>query len=145
MLSYALMAWAIAYGAWRGGTPERMIAAILAAMFGFDRAGHLILAADGDSVDRLHVVVDAVTLFAMSGVAIEARRWWPLWALASQTLSLLADLSGITEQSLPTFAVVAVSVALYYPIPVALICGTWTHRQRLRTVGRDRPWRDSSP
>ena len=139
------MAWAVAYGAWRGGAPERLFAAILVAMFGFDRAGHLILAADGDSVDRLHVAVDAITLFVMSGVAIEARRWWPLWALASQMLSLLADLAGITEQSLPSFAVVAVSVALYYPIPVALIFGTWAHRRRLRAVGRDRPWRNSSP
>lgn len=144
ILSYALMAVAIGLGFWRGGAPERWIAAIILAMMLFDRAGHQIIGSDEARLRWLHVALDASALLAMGGVTLFARRWWTLCALACQLLSLLADISGIADRNLPGFAVVTVSAALNYPIQLALLWGTIGHRRRLRRNARDPPWRSSS-
>ena len=132
ILSYALLADAIAYALLRGGLPEKLFAAIFASSFLIDRLVHALIGSDDErAIAYLHLSLDGVSLLAMLAVAIPARRLWTLWALACQTLSVLSDLTYFVEAELPAFAPIVVSFLPSYVKNVSLILGTWFHRRRL--------------
>lgn len=148
MLAYiSYLAWflAIGLGFSRGGAPERIFAAILAAMFLLDRAGHLLLAGcPRATIDHMHLVVDLCVFVAMLSVSLATRRYWPLWASSCQLISVFTHLGWALETRLPWAIYLVVDIAPSYLIYLAVICGTWMHRRRLSRRGVDPAWRDSS-
>ena len=144
VFSYLLWFAAIGLGFWRGGSPERVFAAILAAMFLLDRTGHLLLGNRPDlPVDLLHMVIDLAVFVAMCSVSLKARRYWPLWASSCQLISLFTHLGWALETRLPPAVYLVVNIAPSYLIFLSVIGGTLMHRRRMARRGADPSWKNS--
>lgn len=143
VLGYLLWFAAIGLGFWRGGGPERIFAAILAAMFLLDKSGHLLLGNRPDlAVDLMHMVVDLAVFMAMGSVSLKARRYWPLWACSCQLISVFTHLGWALQTMLPAAVYHVVDIAPSYLIFLSVICGTITHRRRLAKRGADPSWKN---
>lgn len=141
---YAMLLLAVVLGFLRGGGPERAIAGVLTAMFAIDRVGHFLLAGhDRAALDHLHLALDLAGLAAMVGVALSARRYWPLWASSCQLISVFSHLGWALETGLPMQIYLVMSIAPSALISIALIVGVTEHRGRVRHRGNDPPWKDS--
>ena len=145
IISLSFMALAIGLALWRGGTPERLFAAILAAMVGFDRVGHMVLGEhDRAAIDALHLTIDLTSFIAMMAVMIYARRLWPIWACSFQLLSLASYPLLLLDTQLPSVVRTMLAVAPSYFISALLILGVVLHRVRLKRHGSDPSWRSFS-
>lgn len=142
---WAVLLFAVPFALWRGGPPERLVAAILAAMTVMSVAAHRVIPIRYDQVDAPALTVDLFGFVGMTAIALYADRSWPLWTAALQLLSSMSHLIRFTStgveqlvyswvKSLPTF------LAL-----VILIVATLMHRRRLGRNGTDRSWRMSLP
>lgn len=145
MAFWVVLLFAVPFALWKGGTPERLAAAVLAAMTVIGVTAHRFIPIRYDHVDAAALTVDLLGFIGMTAIALYADRSWPLWTAALQLLSSMSHLirftSGTVEQlvyswvkSLPTFLVLLI-----------LIGGTILHRRRLRRFGTDPSWRLSLP
>ncbi|HUG45456.1 MAG TPA: hypothetical protein VMK31_02945 [Sphingomicrobium sp.] len=75
--------------------------------------------------------IDLVVLAAFVAIALQSKRFWPLWAAGFQlTLSISHGLKAVDLDLLPR-AYAAAAVFWSYPILLAILVGTWrTHRSR---------------
>ena len=72
MIVYVLLIAAIVLGLWRGGGPERIVAAVLIGMIAVDRVAHVLLAGyNPTSLDQFHLV--RCKLYAKQGDRAKAR------------------------------------------------------------------------
>jgi hypothetical protein len=144
ILGMGFFTFAVGYALLRGGSPERLFAAVLVAMLLVDRAVHPFLeAGDTDAIDTLHLAVDLVSFGAMLLVMIRARRFWPIWACSFQLLSLASYATLAMSARLSPAAPAILAIAPNYLICASLMVGTALHRARCRRLGSDPPWRVS--
>ena len=144
LLSGGLLLLAIGFGWWRGGAPERLFAAILAAIFVLDRIGHALFAGHPSDIANLHLVIDFAALPAIAVIAIEARRFWPIFALSLQLLSASSHVGRFLDQASIQLPVTIGSIVPFPAMCMTLVVGTFAHARRLRRRGYDPSWRRSS-
>ncbi|MBE1529847.1 hypothetical protein GGC65_004303 [Sphingopyxis sp. OAS728] len=136
---------ALAYALWRGGGPERAMAAIAVTIVAWDR----LLVTSGtfvySSLDIGYLALDLFGSLATITLAMTAYRFWPMMAAVLHTLPLLAHFSRVVDMSMHPAVYLTMQVASSWCLPPLLIAGTWHHRQRLMRHGSDRSWRGSSP
>jgi hypothetical protein len=128
------------YAFWRGGAPERAVAAIF--IVGVV-ATHLA-ASDRESrfssAELGIVLVDTAALVALTAVALRAERFWPLWIAAMQAVGTAGHLARLVDPEVIRWAY-AFGLAIWsYPMLCLLALGTWQHQQRLARLGFDRSW-----
>ena len=141
---YALLLLAVLLGLMRGGGPERIIAAVLVSMVAIDRMAHELLAGlDRSSLDQVHLAIDLAGLAAMVAVALNAWRYWPLWACSCQLISALTHLAWLLGTTLPMQVYLVMDIAPSVLISIVLIVGVVAHRRRLKRRGRDPSWKGS--
>ena len=139
----ALLALALGYAAWKGGGPERSMAAILVAMVIADQLLHLAVPASYAIVDIGHLATDLGAFAATFMLAMIAHRFWPIVAAVLQTLPLLAHISRAIELAMHPAAYMVMQVAASWLLPPLLASATWRHQQRLARFGSDRSWQIS--
>lgn len=146
---YAVLLVACGYAARAGGGPERCVAAILISgtiatwmvAIGWRGAwlGHF------RTVEHAIFLVDCVMLVALTGVALAADRFWPLWLTAIHGFGVVAHIAkAIAPDILPGVYKVEHAFSAY-PGLLLLIAATRWHRRRLRATGRDPSWSTFSP
>lgn len=141
---YALLLVACGYAGWRGGAPERCVAAVLVAgtiatwavAIGWRGAwlGHF------RTVEHGILLVDVAMLVALAAVAARADRFWPLWLTAIHGFGVVAHgAKALAPDILPEVYKVEHAFSAY-PGLILLIAATRWHRRRLAETGRDNAW-----
>ncbi len=131
---------ALGYAAWRGGAPERVMAAIALTMVTADGLLHRLIPVEYAALDAGHLAIDLFGAASTMLLALCAYRFWPMCAAALHFLPLLAHTTRMLDVSLHPAAYLIMQVAPSWLVPPLLILATWQHRRRLRRNGSDRAW-----
>lgn len=144
ILFNALYVSSSAYAMARGGTPERLGAAILIADF---ELSHWVIAPMQSrylGVEWAMFAVDLGAFVALYVLSLFSGRYWPMWMSALQGVVAVSHLSGLLPDIVPW--AYGNAIALWaYVLLLMLVAGTWRHRARLRRYGADPAWRTQLP
>lgn len=140
-----LLAAALGYAFWRGGGPERVMAALWLILLVADPLIHRIAPLDYHFVDVGHLAIDIIGSAGAFLIALYAYRFWPLIVAPLQFLPLLAHMSRAIELDMHPSAYLIMQVASYWPLTPILIIGTWRHYRRANRLGSEPDWVSWSP
>jgi hypothetical protein len=135
-----LLASCLVYALLRGGSPEKIGAAMMAVG---SVTTIVVLSFVGVSITSVEygvLLIDSVFLVALSALAIRADRYWPLWVTALQLLTVAAHVAKLIEPNMIFQAYIFLMVVWSYPQILLIALGTWRHQKRLRASGWDRAW-----
>jgi hypothetical protein len=136
---FTLLITSCLYAVFRGGTPERIAAAILVAA----TVGTILaLAASPHRYMHTEIVtmwVDVVMMAAFLALALRAQRYWPMWVSMVQIDIVATHLVMFSPETQP-WSYWAMQALWSYPAPLLLAIGTLRHRQRLKRYGDDPAW-----
>lgn len=146
LLSFFLLFWLSTcfYSLWRGGGPERLVAALFLAAVPASMA-LLILPWRVREVHLGIAAVDLLMLVALLPVAWRANRLWPLAMAGLQGLQVVGHLLKLSEPTaLPPILYWLTSAFWAYPMLALLLVAAIRHRARERTFGPEPSWTTSS-
>ena len=132
------------YASVRGGTPERIGAAIFAGGSALTFAAASAPANRFASVEAGILMVDMATFLAFTILALRAERFWPLWVTGFLGIGVVAHLTKLLSSEVIPWAYAFVLSIWSYPILLVLVIGTIAHRRRLARNGADSSWSNSS-
>lgn len=139
-LLIALLAVALGYAFWRGGAPERAMAALWLCLAIADPLLHLMAPLEYRVVDIGHLIIDLTGFSVATCIALTAYRFWPLLVAVLHFLPLLAHLSRSVDLDMHPAAYLIMQVGSYWLLAPLLVAGTWAHHRRLRLHGSDPSW-----
>ncbi len=139
-LFLAFLLAALGFAAWRGGAPERAMAAIALGVVGADAILHRYIPVEFATLDVGHLAIDLFGVSATTALALCAHRFWPMIAAVLHVLPLLAHTSRMLDMTLHPAAYLTMQVAASWLVPPLLILATWRHQRRLRRRGSDPSW-----
>jgi hypothetical protein len=128
-----------AYALWRGGGPERSVAALfLAAAI----ATILVLPTQGifHDVATGILLVDSALFLCLLAVAMRAERFWPLWMTALQGIAVAGHGAKAVNPHVIPITYVILLAFWGYPMVALLAIATWRHQRRLKKYGTERSW-----
>lgn len=137
ILIYAALLFGVcAYAFWRGRSDERWAAAVClaASLISVALLGPVQLRYSGVEVGVL--IVDLLTFFAFTWIALRSQRFWPLWISG---LQLTTGMGHLLKAIAPDLLPIAYAAALRlwsYPILIILLIGTWRTHQRSQLAHR---------
>ncbi len=136
----ALFVMSMIYALWKGGSPERVAAAVLITG---SLATILFQSSPSQRFNDFEFGIFVADLLVFAGfvlLSLNAERYWPIWMCALQaiqTISHLADAFLVITDPL----VYQILTALWvYPMLLLLVTATWRHQQRIRLHGKDNCW-----
>src|SRR3546814_15447048 len=97
-LFLAFLLAALGFAAWRGGGPERAMAAIALGLVGADRILHQYIPVEFATLDVGHLTIDLAGVSATTVLAICEHRFWTMIAPALHFLPLLAPASRMLDR-----------------------------------------------
>ncbi|MDQ1158699.1 hypothetical protein QE385_003026 [Sphingomonas sp. SORGH_AS 950] len=123
-----------------GGWPERTTAVILLCA----SVATVVLPFDPSTsfhrVEALELGIDLALMMGLTGVALLANRFWPLWLAAFHLLAVgIHGVKGFDPALMP-WMYAAAGGKLAYPMLVLLGMGVLRHRIRLARYGTDPDW-----
>lgn len=136
----ALLISAIVFATWLGGSPERAAALIIFLQTLVIVIGHQLVAFRYAKFDLVSAVADTAGLIAFCGVALFARRIWPLWVSSLQLIAIMAHIIRALKIPIDPIAYAITQWAPSDLIPIILICGTANHWRRMRKGVNLPPW-----
>jgi hypothetical protein len=137
LLAACLFAW------WRGGGPERAVAALFFLAWLVSFLIHTPSARHWQVVEIQTMVVDILLLVALLAISRRANRVWPLVATSLQTLIVLAHLARAVNPVQFPFVYMVMVVAWPIVQLFVLIAGTALHWRRTATRGAEPSWTNS--
>ena len=131
VLYLALLAFAIAFAAIRGGRAEKQVAAIVLAINAADLLYHSMLPGGlhWNNVDLGHAALDSAGLAAFMAVALTADRIWPIWVCSAQLLSVSVHTLKLMHRDIWPLVYQIQQTAPFYVILLLLVYGTYRQRQ----------------
>ena len=144
-LFLAFLLVATGYALWRGGGPERTMAAIALTMVGADQLLHSFVPPEYATLDMGHLAIDLFGAAATFMLALFAHRFWPMCVAVLHMLPLLAHTSRMIDVTMQPAVYLTMQVATSWPVPLILILATWRHRRRLASGESEPSWLVSSP
>lgn len=140
----ALLVACSAYAFIRGGAPERIGMAIVAAnaILSFVAVSAPAIRFRGVEVGVF--IVDVAAFLAFVPLALRADRFWPIWVSALLGLGVLGSLAMLLHPRVIPWAYAVVLSIWSYPILLLIAGGTFAHRYRLKRNGADPSWTRSS-
>ncbi len=138
---FSLLLAATIYALWRGGAPERSVAASYFVIGAIGSFWHDIAPRDFQEMEIQSLVVDIAIWIPLFIVSLGAKRIWPLWVVAFQTIAVVAHTAKLMDVSIIPRAYYIMQVASSYPLLITLIIGTYCHQKRLQKFGTDPSWR----
>ena len=139
-LFLAFLLAALGFAAWRGGGPERAMAAIALGLVGADGILHRYIPVEFATLDVGHLAIDVSGVAATATLALCAHRFWPMIAAVLHILPLMAHMSRVLDMTLHPAAYLTMHVAASWLVPPLLILATWRHQRRLQRRGSDPSW-----
>ena len=135
-----LLLLASVYALVRGGKPERYAALMYLIAF----AASALSAQYGNalyySINWGIVAIDFALAVSLGALALQANRYWTIWATSIQIVAVFAHLAKLL---VPEIAAMAYAITLlvwsYASIPVLMIA-TYRHRDRVRQNGSELSW-----
>lgn len=128
------------YALWRGGGPER----VMAAGFLAGCAGTLAFRSDihirFSTLDIGLCLVDVAFLIFAIAVVLCADRVWPIVFAGLHMSSVFGHFAKFLVPDTLRVTYVLMIVAASYPMLLLLVAGTWRHRRRLAAHGHDNDW-----
>jgi hypothetical protein len=131
------------YAMFRGGSPERSATAAYFSVWVFDKLIHLSVPVEYAEMDPWYFLLDLIAWIAFLAIALRAKRFWPLWIVAVQTISMVAHMAKLMDVSIVPRAYYIMQVASSYPILISFAIGTYCHQRRLKANGTDPAWRNA--
>lgn len=130
---------------WRGGRPERLIAATFVAMYVIDRCYHQVTGAGyfAFGVNLGHLAIDLLAMAAFGAIALWANRVYPLWLAGLQLLALLSHPIRALVAGADHGAYAVLMIAPSYGQTMVFAIGLARHLQRRASLGRYQPWREA--
>jgi hypothetical protein len=139
-LFLAFLLVATGYAAWRGGGPERAMAAIALTMVGADQLLHMFVPPEYTALDLGHLAIDFLGVTATTGLALFAHRFWPMCAAVLHMLPILAHTTRWLDVTMQPSVYLTMQVATSWPVPLILILATWRHQRRLARGESEPSW-----
>jgi hypothetical protein len=131
------------YALWRGAQPERFVAAIFLVAAPLSSALY--------SGTRWHgmqlgiFTLDVLMLILLLMIAFRANRYWPIGIAAMQLLQVIGHLLKLADPQMLTVIYWISAVVWAYPMLLLLLLGTVRHRNRVKRLGPEPSWSNSSP
>lgn len=136
---YFVQIGAAGYAIWRGGAPERWVAALMIVAAGITTTssyGRIY-----QYVNRVELAVDLVFLAALLLIAVRAARFWPMYVAALQLIGVAVHGVRAIDPDMLSVVYSRAAAAIAYPMLLLLAVGTSRHVRRLRLAGsRERDW-----
>ena len=129
---------------WLGESPEKAAAAIILAQVFVNVVGHQTLPFHYAKIDPLSSVADVAGLIGFCGIALFARRIWPLWVSSLQLIAVLAHVARAMDIHIHPVAYAVMKWGPSDLIPVLLILGSINQWRMRRRGVNSRPWRNWS-
>ena len=125
------------YAFWAGGAPERATALVflIAAT-----ASYLRPYTGSNAAEPQLALIDALTLVALTIIAVKANRFWPMYQSALQLLTLAIHGVKLVHPGLAHWMYINAYGKLAYPTLALLAIGVLRHRRRIVVFGSDRDW-----
>lgn len=135
----AALALVFAYTLWRGGAPERLVATffVVAAV---GTAATPTLPHNYSSLFWAVMWIDIALFAALTGVALFADRYWPLWLSAMQLFVVATHAAKAYQPAIIARAYWLVTSYIALPMVLLLLIGTIRHRERLAAGLPERAW-----
>jgi hypothetical protein len=128
------------YAVWRGGKPERFVAiAMFAAAFA-TLIAYAPLSRRFAGAEVGVLLVDIALFAGLTGIALNANRYWPMAVASLQLASLIVHLGKLLDLTMGGWAYALLLKLWSYPMLLTLVVATMRHRRRLSRHGVDRPW-----
>lgn len=140
MLFTALLIGCSGYSLWRGGAPERIVAAALATAYLATILTYSSLPARFAAVEIGTLAVDIILLAVLVAVALRADRGWPFLVAGLHLSSVGAHLLKYLDVNMIRVTYALMIAAWSYPMLIALAIGTRRHQLRLKRQGYDLAW-----
>jgi len=131
------------YALWRGGQPERFVAVIF--LVGSPLTITLYTPDPWRGVQWGIFIVDVVMLVLMLAIAFRANRYWPIGMAAMQLLEVVGHLIKLTDPTMLHVVYWVSAVVWAYPMLLLLLLGTVRHHNRVKRLGAEPSWSNSSP
>src|SRR3546814_15112624 len=112
---------ALGYAAWRGGGPERAMAAIPLTMVGADKMLHAFVPVEFASLDTGHLAIALFGATATTLLALFAHRFWLMCVPVFPILPLLAHTCRFLDVEIHPAPYRPVHVASSWPVPPPII------------------------
>ena len=128
----ALLITSCGYALWRGNRDERIVALVCLGATILSRLTNAPESIRYTGVETSLLVIDVVVLATFICVALQSRRFWPLWVAGLQLTSSTAHLMKLLDEHLPPIAYGAAIVLWSYPILIILAVATWRGQRRLQ-------------
>ena len=141
-LFLAFLLVASAYALWRGGGPERTMAAIAWTMVAADQLLHAFIPPEFATLDTGHLAIDLFGASATTALALYAHRFWPLCVAVLHMLPLLAHTSRVLDVTMQPAVYLIMQVATSWPVPLILVLATWRHQRRLMRGESEPSWQN---
>lgn len=126
---------AVAAAAWRwGGKPERLTAAMIVVAAAINLALG-VPAAAYRFVDQAQLLVDGLLFLGTLVVALRANRFWPLWLVALELVSLGVHGVRAYDPQIVPILYARLTAQIIYPMLAVLALGVWHFQQRVRREG----------
>lgn len=131
------------YALWRGGQPERYVAGMFLVAFPLGLFLNAKFRSQGIQWGSLGI--DVAMLVLLLVIALRANRYWPMALAAMQLLQVMGHLLKLADpQMLPLLYWIS-SVVWAYPMLTLLLLGAVRHRNRVKRLGPESSWSNSSP
>jgi len=140
MLFTALLIGCCGYALWRGGAPERIVGAALAAAYVATVLTYSSLPQRFVAVEIGTLAVDLTLLVVLVAVAVCADRFWPFIVGGLHLSSVGAHLLKYLDVNMIRVTYALMIAMWSYPMLIALAIGTRRHQLRLKRQGYDLAW-----
>lgn len=137
-----LLAFSVSFAIWKGGAPERVGGLLILGMLVWQYTAESIVPSRFTIVDPVPLITDMAGFLGFGFLALQARRFWPLWATSLQLLSLSAHFARWADLEVAPLVYALMRAAPTFGAMIALSCGTVLHLQRLRRHGCDPSWQN---
>jgi hypothetical protein len=128
------------FAVWRGGTPEKIIGAILMCAAA---STSMIPFRDGVTFTYVNwpaLYIDLALLLILTAVAARADRYWPGWMAGLQLLTIGVHAVRAYDPHIVPIAYARIAGEISYPMLVILIIGTFRHHRRTLVTGPEAAW-----
>ena len=140
---WTLLALCSVYVLIRGAAPERIGMAVLV-------VGSILSTASATAEYEVRFremelgifLVDVAVLVGFVALALRADRFWPLWVAGFHLVGVATHTAMMASEEVVPRAYAMGQAFWAYPILLAMVVGTWRHRQRLALYGSDPSWSD---
>jgi len=128
------------YAVIRGGSPERLTAAIFLAGIIISVMISIRMPPPPDGFQSVIFVVDTAMLFALGSVMLLARRYWPIAITAFQLLAVMGHIIRLLDPHIVPVLYWVANAFWAVPQMIVLAIATRRHQARLSRFGADPAW-----